>query len=443
VRITIVGAGKVGYSVAQYLSQENHEVIVVEADEAQRSAIQEGLDVMTIGGNGGSPSVLSHPEIMTSDLFIATTHNDEVNMIACAAAKKVGIPLTIASIRNDEYIETGETPFHKTMGIDLAINTSLVTAQKISRILSIPSAIGAEDFAGGKIRLLEMRLRPESSFIDVPLKGLALPPNVLAVGILRQGKVIIPHGEDRLLAYDNVFFIGPPDSLGALSERRPEEEARVENVMIIGAGRTGRYLAVILEKKGMMVKVIDRQEDRCRLLANQLKRGIVFCGEGTDVDLLAQEGVGEADAVICLTRDDELNLLLALLAKDLGTQRTFVRVNHPGYFSLMEKVGVDVVLSPNLTTAEAILGQVHRDKFTMLALLEGAKARALEIEVPEKSKVTGKKLKEIKFPANCLVGAILRDDHVIVPNGNSVLEKDDRAVMFCLPDLVSKIEKYL
>jgi trk system potassium uptake protein TrkA len=444
VQITVVGAGKVGYSVAQYLSLENHDVAVIEINEERRNIIQNSLDVMTIEGSGASPGVLSHAHVKGSEIFIAVTSNDEVNMVACRAAKDAGVGFTIARIRSDEYIgsESQGHQFLKSMGIDMAVNTDYVMAQEIVRILQTPSALDVEDFAGGRIRLLETRLEPGSPLIDTCLKDLSLPPNVLVVGILRFDRMIIPNGNDVLKAGDHVFFVGAPESLEALSEKRLQKLSRVRNVMIIGAGRMGRYLAQVLESRGMMVKAIDHQESRCKELAHQLKRGKVFCGQGTDVELLKQEGVGQADAVICLTRDDELNLLLALLAKDFGAQRTFVRVGHTEYITLMAKVGVDVVLSPRLTMAEVILRQVHRSKFAMLALLEGAKASALEVNVSPKSPCLGKKLKDIKFPQNCLMGAIYRQNTVIVPNGESVLQPGDKVVMFSVPELINKIEKY-
>ncbi|MCL1917591.1 MAG: Trk system potassium transporter TrkA [Peptococcaceae bacterium] len=444
-RITVVGAGKVGYSVAQYLAREDHDVVVIEQNEERRNIIQNSLDVMAIEGNGASPSLLAHPHVKGTEVFIAVTANDEINMVACRVAKDAGLGFTMARIRSDDYMGAGGSQGHtflKNMGVDMAVNTDFVMAQEISRILQIPSALEVEDFAGGRIRLLEIRMTGDSPWIDKPLKDLALPANVLVVGILRLGQMIIPNGNDILRVYDNVFFIGAPESLEALSEKRLRTLSRVENVMIIGAGRTGRYLALALENKGMMVKVIDQQESRCKEVAKHLKRGKVFHGTGTDGELLSQERVGEADAVICLTRDDELNLLLALLAKDYGAKRTFVRVGQPEYIALMEKVGVDVVLSPRLTIAEVILRKIHQGKFTTLALLEGAKASALEIKVAMGSRVLGKKLKDVKLPRYCLVGGVLRQNTVIVPNGDTVLQWDDKVIIFALPDLINKIEKY-
>jgi len=442
VRVVIVGAGKVGFGLAQYLVDEDHDVIVIEEDETRRNIIQNSLDVMTIQGNGASPRVLMNADVRSADLMIAVTDSDEVNMVACMAAKQAGIHQTIARIRNSEYIGNEESEFHRSLGIDLTINPEHVTAVEISRILFIPAALEVEDFADGKVRLLEVRIRPESPHTNIPISELDLPKDILIVGILRKNRMIIPNGAEMLKPSDNVFLVGDPQALNEIQDEFTEKMVPVKRVMIIGAGRIGRNLAVLLEKAGMIVKVIDKNPERCQALAKNLKKGTVYCGEGTDIDLLMEEGVGDADAVVCLTDDDKLNLLLALMAKDLGAQKTICRVGRTEYIPLMEKVGVDSVLSPRLITAGFILSQVRRGKFISVALLEGAKAQAMEIGISPTSKVAGKKLKEVRFPHNCLVGAVLHQGRVYVPNGESVLMPGDQAIIFALPDTIIKVNKF-
>ena len=441
-RVVIVGAGKIGYSLAQCLVEENHNVIVIEEDETRRNIIQNSLDVMTIQGNGASPKILLDSDVRSADLMIAVTDSDEVNMVACMAAKQAGIARTIARIRDAESNGEAETEFHRSLGIDLTINPEYVTALEISRNLMIPTALEVEDFADGKVRLLELKIRSESPMIRTPLAKLELPDDVLIVGILRQNKIIIPNGRDILLPNDNVFLVGEPKSLDMIKDDFANILDPVKRVMIIGAGRIGRSLAVILEKAGIAVKVIDKDEERCQGLGKMLKHGFVYCGEGTDIDLLIEEGVGDADAVVCLTDDDKLNLLLALLAKEMGTKKTIVRVGRTEYIPLMEKVGIDSVLSPRLITVGFILSHVRRGNYVSVSLLEGAKAQAMEVIVSSSSKVAGKKLKDISFPPNSLVGAVVHRQGVYVPNGNSILYPNDRAIVFALPDTISKVEKF-
>ncbi len=441
-RVVIVGAGKLGFSLADRLAKEEHEVIVIEQDEERRLIVQNSLDVLAIVGNGANPQFLSNSVAKNSDLLVAVTDSDEVNMIACMAAKQIGIPQTIARVRSQEYAGPDQLSFNESLGIDLAINPEMTTAVEISRILLTPAALAVEDFADGKVRLLEVKISPESKFVNIPLLKLTLPPQILVAGILRQNIMIIPHGEDFLLPQDNVFFVGEAASIEKFGQQFADRKSKIERIMIIGAGRIGRHLAKILVNAGLSVKVIDKNRDRCRDLADRLGKGLVLCGEGTDVDLLVEEGVGEADAVVCLTDDDKLNLLLALLAKNLGAQKTIVRVGRSDYMSLMGKVGVDVVLSPRLLTAGVILRQVRRGNIVAVTLLEGAKAEAMEILVPTSCQIAGKKLKNLKFPRNSLVGALIHGDEVSVPNGETILHGGDRVVVFTLPDMVKKVGKY-
>lgn len=439
-RVVIVGAGKVGYTLAQHLVEENHDVVVIEEDESRRNTVQNSLDVMTIPGNGASPQVLMNPDVRSADLMIAVTDSDEVNMIACMAAKQAGINQTIARVRSIDYIGKAEAEFQHSLGIDLTINPEHATAVEISRILMIPAAMEVEDFAGGKVRLLEVKMSHDSPLLNITLAKLRLPNNVLIVGILRNNTMIIPGGTDTLKAYDNVFFIGEPSELKKIQGDYTEVSKRVQRVLIIGAGRIGRHLALRLEQHGISVKIIDKDAERCQFLASQLRKGSVFCGEGTDVELLTEEGVGDADAVICLTGDDKLNLLLALLAKELGCNKTIVRVGRTEYIPLLEKVGVDVIVSPRLITAGVILSQVRRGKFISISLLEGAKAQAMEVVVSDDTTIKNKKLKDVRFPRDCIVGAVVREGKVFVPDGQTILQEGDRAVVFALATAIKKVE---
>ncbi len=442
-RVVIVGAGKVGYALAQYLSEENHEVIVIEQSEERREIIQNSLDIMTIGGNGASLATLTDPDVQQADLLIAVTDVDEVNMVACMAAKKVGIKLTIARVSNQEYLNQELEYFNLSLGIDMVINPEMVTALEIKRILLTPAALDVEDFADDRVRMIEVKIPPESNLINTPLSTLTLPAHTLVAGILRNEQMLIPRGSDMILPNDCVFFVGETSAIKKIGEEFTIRKSKVERVLIIGAGRIGRHLAMLLEKEDISVKIIDNDLERCQELAELLNDGLVLHGEGADIELLTEEGVGEADMVICLTNDDKLNLLIALLAKHLGAPRTLVRASHSDYISLMEKVGVDVVLSPRILTAGVILRHVRHPDVVAVTLLEGAKAEAMEIIVPEDSPLNYKKLKDIKFPQNALIGTIVRGENILIPNGETQLMPNDRAVIFSLPHTVNEVLKLL
>jgi trk system potassium uptake protein TrkA len=299
-----------------------------------------------------------------------------------------------------------------------------------------PSVLNVDDFAEGKVRMFEAKLKENSPYANIPLKNLKIPNDILVAMLFRKHKMIIPRGNDILLPGDNVYFVGKQEAILQFEKNFTNTYEKLEKALIIGAGRTGRFLAPMLEKQGLMVKVIEKNKERCQMLAAQLEKGLVLCGDGTDIDLLTEEGVAEADVVVCITEDDKLNLLLALLAKHLGAKKTIVRVARNEYIELMEKVGVDVVLSSRLLSAGEVLRFVRKGGIVSVSLLEGAQAEALEIIVAAGSEVEGKALRNIKLPQECLICAIVHNNEAIIPNGDTVLHADDRIILFVKSELV-------
>lgn len=442
-RIVIVGAGKLGYSIAELLSNEGYEVVMIDQDGTQLEAVKNTLDVLTIRANGASPTTMNDVEVRGADLLIAVTASDEVNMIACILAKKHRVHHTIARIRDIQFMtETGEY-LKQNFHIDLMLNPEFITAQEIFRILMTTAALNVEDFASGKVRLFETKVRKNSDIAGVPLKNMNLPSSILAGMIFRDHQMIIPHGDDMLQPGDNVYFIGAPEGIEKFSARFVRRGARkLTRVMIIGAGRTGRALATMFDKTEIKVKIIDKDSERCQQAAALLKNGMVICGDGTDIDLLEQEGINETDIAVCLTEDDKLNLMLALLAKHLGARSTVVRVARSEYVELMEKVGVDIVLSARLLSASEVLAYARRGGVVSVSLLEGARAEAVEVIVQEDAPVIGRPLKEVRLPRECLVCAYVRNNETIIPNGESVLFPGDRAILFIDTQFSQKVIKY-
>lgn len=438
-RIIIVGAGKLGYSIAEFLAQEQYDVVLVEQNEKRRETVKNSLDVLTIGANGASPLTMMEKDIAGADILIAVTDSDEVNMVACMLAKQNNIKYTVARIRNLEYMEASSDFVYASMGIDLVLNPEQITALEIKRIIMTPSALDVEDFAEGKVRMFETRMKENSDLINIPLAELSIPPQTLIAMIFRKNQMIIPHGKDFLQPSDNVFFVGKNESIRDFEKGFAALNSKVERAMIIGAGRVGRFLAPLLEEQGISVKVIDKDIERCRMITQKLSNGIVLCGDGADIDLLVSEGVEEADVVICITEDDKLNLLLALLAKHLGASKTIVRVERSEYIELMEKVGIDTVLSTRILSAGEVLRFVRRGGIVSVSLLEGAKAEAIEILLLDDCKVINKKLMHAGLPPSCLVCAVVHDGNAFVPNGNTILHAGDRIIIFVQTEFVKKI----
>ncbi|MBR5857516.1 MAG: Trk system potassium transporter TrkA [Phascolarctobacterium sp.] len=435
-RIVVAGAGKLGYSVAELLSDDEFDVVVIENDPKRKDVVQNSLDVLVIEGNACSPTTFRDPDIRNADVLIACTDSDEVNMITCMMAKNNGIKHTVARIRNVDYAINSPEMLNSEMKIDLILNPERITAAEIDHILMTPSALNVDDFAEGKVRMFEAKLKENSPYANIPLKYLKIPNDILVAMLFRKHKMIIPRGNDVLLPGDNVYFVGKQEAILEFEQNFTNTYEKLEKALIIGAGRTGRFLAPMLEKQGLMVKVIEKNKERCQMLAAMLEKGLVLCGDGTDIDLLTEEGVSEADVVVCITEDDKLNLLLALLAKHLGAKKTIVRVTRNEYIELMEKVGVDVVLSSRLLSAGEVLRFVRKGGIVSVSLLEGAQAEALEIIVAAGSEVEGKALRNIKLPQECLICAIVHENEAIIPNGDTVLNANDRIILFAKSELV-------
>ena len=442
-RIVIVGAGKFGYSIAELLANEEFDVVLVDQDETRLEAARNTLDVLTIAANGASPITMNDPDIREADILIAVTAGDEVNMIACILAKKHGITHTVARIRDMQFLSEAKEYLKQNFDIDLMLNPELITAREIYRILMTPAALDVEDFASGKVRLFETKVTRHSPLANIPLKDLEMPKAVLAGMIFRDQRMIIPHGDDCLMPHDNAYFIGDPVEIQKFSQTFVHRDARrLEHVMIIGAGRTGRFLGKMLDEADVAVKIFDIDRERSRLAAEALENGLAICGDGTDIDLLTEEGVASADAVVCLTEDDKLNLMLALLAKHLGAKKTIVRVARGEYIELMEKVGVDIVLSTRLLSASEVLAFARRGGVVSVSLLEGAKAEAVEVIVQEGAPVAGVRLMDARLPRECLVCAYVRGEEAVIPNGASVLLPGDRTILFIRTGFAQKVMKY-
>ncbi len=443
-KIVVVGAGKVGYSLAQRLSQDQHDVYVIEKNGDRIKNLENNLDVNLVQGNGSSISLLQEIGIADMGMLIAVTDSDEVNMLACMLGKAAGIPKTIARVRDTEYDSGTNASIRERLGIDLFINPEMVTAQEIYKVLKTPAAIDVEDFASGAVRLVEFKIRNNLNVTGIPLRKLQLPPNVLVVGIMRGGEMIIPHGGSTLEYLDNVFFLGAKESIDTVEEWLNEISRPTQRVVIIGAGLIGRNLTLLLEADGYDVKVIEKDLDRCEKLASQVSRSIIIHGDGTDIDLLQAEEISDNDVIICLTDDDKLNLLVALLAKHLGVPKTFVRVGRLEYITLMEQVGIDVVFSTRLLTSGQILRLIREgENLINISTFEGSKAEAIEISISNRSCLINQYLKDLKFPGKSLVGAVVRDNRTIVPKGDTQLLEGDHVIIFTLPEYVNALLAYV
>lgn len=438
--IIIIGAGKVGFTLAEMLSYENNNVVLIEKNPERQKIIEENLDVQTILGSGTNIQVLEEAGVSNSDLLIAVTEIDEVNMVSCFIAKKYNIPKTVARLRSPEYIDNPKITTGNSIGIDLVISPEMVSAQMIKKIIDVPEAINVDYYADGRLQLLEIRINEDSPITNKSLEEISFPKPNLIAAIIRKESMIIPRGKDIIKPGDLIFVIAQTKHMLEVEEVLGEKRTKVKNIIILGGGRIGYALAKMLDTKSISIKIIDSNIDTCKKLSDELNNVLVLHGDGTDVDLLEEEEAGNADMVICVSDDDKVNILVSLLAKHLGANKTVAKIKSTAYVSLVEKVGIDVVVNPRLLTAGAIFQFIRKGDIVSVTLLGSAKAEMIELIVSDKVKITNIPLKKLNFPKDAIIGSIIRNDKVIVPSGDDYLLPGDKILIFALPKAIKKIE---
>ena len=440
-KIIIIGAGKVGCQIAKTLSSENHDVTLIEKNDTIRQSAQNNLDVLTILGNGANVRTLEKAGIKQADMVIAVTSSDEANMIACMTAKQFGVPQKIARIRNPEYLYSNALSREK-LGIDLTINPERATAREIVKLLKSPINVAqVQSFAGGKVQLFELKVEEDFPFINQQLKSIIFKYPILVAAIFRNDKIIIPDGEEKITAGDNLYVLIKKDYFSGLNEIFNEKPLNMQNVMILGGSRIGIQTALILAKLGINTKLIERNKEKCEKIAEKLPRTLVINGDGTNIDLLKSEGIETTDGFVAVTGFDEDNLLVALLAKHLGAKKVIAKVDRINYIPILEKIGVDAVVNPRMTTASAILRFIRRGKIISLTLLKEGEAEVIELIVSPHSKIINTPLRKANLPQNSIIGAIVRKDEVIIPHGDDIIQPEDKIIIFALSSDIKEIEK--
>ena len=433
----IIGAGEVGFNVAQMLSEEGHEVVVIEENASRVEQVSEQLDALVMQGNGASPKILSDAGIKKSDLVVATTSIDEVNITSCLAAKYHEVERTVARIHNPDYYP--EDPFAKNiLGIDFVIHTEQVAADEIKAALLVPGAINVDSFAGGRIEVAEVVLDEDSPAVGCAVRNVGLPERALVLGGVRKGEPLMSRGDTVLDTGDHIFLIAEHDRISETVGAVSSDTEPVEDVMILGGGRIGLRLAQALEDL-VSLKVVENNAERAKYVASQLEKAKVFHEDDVTRDFLVQEAVGETDAFIAVTGDDRTNMLASMYAKQLGSRLTIAGINRGEFSPLAEKLGVDITISPRLLAAGAISRFVRKGDVVAVSLLESG-AQMIELRVPDECRVAGHPLAELNFPKEAIVGMVLRDGETIIPKGQDVLEPGDDVVVFTMNATVDKVE---
>lgn len=440
----IIGAGKLGFKLSEALLQSGVDVTLMDSKEKVLSRTSDHLDILTIQGDGLDLTLLKEIQIQRYDLLVASTQSDESNALICTLAKKLGCKKTIARIRNPQY--TDHLQFiKKELGIDHIVNPDLSSANEIKRFLVKKFRFYSTDLAEGKVQLVDIILRERHGLHGKKIHEVSGLDNVLIVAILREGKIIIPDGQTVLRLQDVLYFMGKTTDITELSGRfgLNLKDVRVNRAMILGGGKIGYYLAKLLSEENMEVSVIESSRDRCKYLAEKLKNVMVIHGDGTEGSLLQEEGLENTDAFISVTGLDEQNLLMSLVAKNAGVPKTIAKVSRPNYQTLTNQVGSDVTISPVNITVSEILKYIRGGTILSISLLLGGQAEVTEIVLREDQPHLGRTLMELDLPKGMIIGAIIREGRVIIPDGSTTLEPRDRVIIFCLESKIEELDSFL
>jgi trk system potassium uptake protein TrkA len=444
-KIIIVGAGEVGFNIARKLSEESHDVVLIDKDPQKIERIANNLDVQAYLASGTSPKALKDSGIRDADLLVAATDSDEVNLVSCLLARNLNpYMIKVARVRNEEYLAEKELFGQGLLGIHQIINPQSAMVETILSLMKVPGASDVIDFVGGRVKLIGFTVpkgfpltgRPLISFKDLEGK-------LLLGAIVRGDHVVIPRGHDTIEVDDLVYLDVRNDEIDAALKLFDVKEESLRRVIIVGAGRTGTALATALDITRISAKIIEKDPQKCTRLAEKLERVIVINGDATDKDLLQEENIVDVDFIVAITADEESNILISLLGKSLGAKKTITRVSKHSYIPLVSSIGIDTVVSPRLSAVRAILQYIRRGKIISVAPLKGEHAEAIEAEALDTSDIVNVPLSKVKFPNGAIVGAIVRGEEIIIPRGDSVINPKDRLIIFALEKVIPKLEKLL
>ena len=447
VRIVIVGAGEVGFHIASRLALEHKDVVVVDNNTEALRRVREGLDVQAIEGCGSSPTILEKVGLREADILLAVTDSDETNLVACLFASLLS-PTTIklARIRGEDYLQYEDVLKNDPYRIDVIINPEAEAVKAVERLLKVPGAVDVGEFADGRIKLIGVRLDSDSPVAGTKLVDLHRKTGekkILIAAIVRKERLIIPSGKDELLEGDIVYFVSEENELKVALKIFGKKAEPLNSVLLVGGGNLGLKLAKALEGLSVHTKLIEKDSERCRELAQLLDKVVVLHGDGSEQGLLQEENIRDMDVVATLTGDEETNVLTSLLAKRMGAQKTVTRISRFSYFPLVSAIGLDHVVSSRLAAINTILQYVRRGKVLSAMTLKGEEAEVLEAIAMETSDIVGKPIQKIRFPKGALVIAIIRDKDVIIPTGESVIQPKDQIVILSTRQGMPQVEKAL
>jgi len=442
-KIIIAGAGEVGTYLAKMLSIESHEILVIDTDIERLNNLDSHLEVMTINGSSASIETLREAKVSKADLLISVTPTEELNITSSLLGKKLGAKKTIARIDNPEYLRAANKDIFREMGIDSLIYPEQLAAKEVVGLLNQAGTTEVVDFSGGKLMLIVVRLDENAPIINKTLfEAAELNPdmNYRAVAISRKGTTIVPRGNDVFKVGDMVYVITCQTGVAKLMKFSGKQNIHIKNIMILGGSRIGASTARALQNRSN-IKLIEIDRERSFKLADELEKTMVIRGDGSEIDLLVEEGIKEMDAFIAVTGNSETNILTCLQAKKLGVKKTIAEVENVEYIRLAENIGIDSMINKKFIAASHIFGFTMDAQVNSVKCLTGTDAEVLEITPNEGSKITAAPLSEIDFPKEAIIGGIIRNKSGFIARGNTHIRPSDKVIVFTLPSVIAQVEK--
>ncbi len=442
--ILIVGAGSIGFQLSKRLSKEKHDLTIIDANPQVVRRADALLDAFVIEGHGASYETLQSANLGDIDILAAMSNRDEVNLMACQIAKKAGVPFTIARVRAPQYAKKDFILTPEELGADVIIHPEQETANAIVRLIRQSNATDVMEFCDGMIQLIGVYLEEDSLLLNTPLSELAQEhgnPPMRVVAIKRQNLTLIPTGADVLQPADQIFVICHPDYVDDFNALTGKTEKRISDMMILGGGLIGQYVAERLSKE-VNAKIIESSQEQSDLIAGILPNTLIIHGDGADIDLLAAEGIADMDAFVAVTGDDETNIISTLLVQHMNVPRTIALVNKVDYLPITSQIGMDAVVSKQLLTVNAIQRYILHQQVEAIGSLPGIDAQVIEYLAEPGAKITKKPLRQIRFPKQAIVGAIVRDGQLSIATGDTLIQPADKVVIFSLPQALNEVKKF-
>lgn len=443
-KVMIIGAGKLGKKLASAMANGEIDITLMDSNPTIVERLKVHMDVLTVTANGARKDVLEELNIRTYDLVIAVTSSDETNVLISSMAKKLGCKRSVARVRNPEYASQLEY-MKDVYNIDHVINPEQATANEIMRYLMESYTFYFDDYAKGRVSVVNFNIRNLHEFVNRPIKDLTMLEDLVIVAIARKGDIIIPNGDTVLQEDDTLYTMGQKGKINGIADilKTSMTKKQIRKAMILGGSKMGFYLAQAMTAKGIRVKIIESNLERCKELSSQLPdNALVIHGEGTDIDMLEEENLADMDAFIGATGFDEENLFMSLRAKQLDISKVVAKISRQSYVHIIEKLGIDMAINPVNITASDILKYIRGGRVISVSLLLDGQAEVTEIIATKHMSMLNTPLKDLTLPKGIIIGAIVHKGKVHVPNGDSQIRNGDRIVVFSLLSQVPALETF-